>query len=173
MAGFGAQGAGEGPHRAGYRRPVSEPAGGTVRVPGMVTAFAVGIVLLLAGAGPSQAFVTTESIIVSSHHGVFAAGSRDLPRRAMNDEVFRNGKGWLIFKGNVDPGWNKRNVQIYKRPCKGCEWTLVKKTHTDGEGRWRTRIYAPQTGYWFWKGLVPKTGDYGKSVTQIYRTYVT
>ena len=90
----------------------------------------------------------------------------------MNDEVFRNAKGWLIFKGNVDPGWNNRNVQIYKRLCKGCEWTLVKKTRTDGSGRWRTRIYAPRTGYWFWKGLVPKTGGYGKSVTQIYRTYV-
>ena len=102
-----------------------------------------------------------------------AAGSRDLPRREMNDEVFTNAKGWLIFKGNVDPGWNNRNVQIYKRLCKGCEWTLVKKTRTDGSGRWRTRIYAPQTGYWFWKGLVPKAGDYGKSVTRTYRTYVT
>ena len=91
----------------------------------------------------------------------------------MNDEVLRNAKGWLIFKGNVDPGWNNRNVQIYKRLCQGCEWTLVKKTRTDGSGRWRTRIYAPQTGYWFWKGLVPKTGGYGKSVTKTYRTYVS
>ena len=95
------------------------------------------------------------------------AASRDERRRVPN------AKGWLIFKGNVDPGWNNRNVQIYKRLCQGCEWTLVKKTRTDGSGRWRTRIYAPRTGYWFWKGLVPKTGGYGKSVTKIYRTYVT
>ena len=144
-----------------------------MRVPGMVTAFAVCVVLLLAGPASSQAYVNAESTMGSSDDSVSAAGSRDLPRRAMNDEVFRNDKGWLIFKGNVDPGWNNRNVQIYKRLCKGCEWTLVKKTSTDGEGRWRTRIYAPPTGYWFWKGLVPKTGGYGKSVTMIYRTYVT
>jgi hypothetical protein len=96
----------------------------------------------------------------------------DLPRREMNDEVFRNAKGWLIFKGNVEPGWNNRNVQVHKRLCKACEWTLVKKVRTDGEGRWRTRIYAPQTGSWYWKGVVPKAGGYGKSVTRIWRTFV-
>jgi hypothetical protein len=100
------------------------------------------------------------------------AASQDLPRREMNDEVFRNAKGWLVFKGNVDPGWNHKNVQIYKRLCKGCPWTLVKKARTDGSGRWRTRIYAPRTGYWYWKGMVPRSGGYGKSVTRIYRTYV-
>jgi hypothetical protein len=133
-----------------------------VRLLGTVTAFTVCALLLVVGLAPSQASTS-----------VSAARSRDLPHRTMNDEVFRNAKGWLIFKGNVDPGWNNRNVQIYKRLCRGCEWTLVKKTRTDGSGRWRTRIYAPQTGYWFWKGLVPKTGGYGKSVTKTYRTYVT
>ena len=97
---------------------------------------------------------------------------RDLPRREMNDEVFRNAKGWLVFKGDVDPGWNKKNVQIYKRPCKGCAWSLVKKTRTDGSGRWRTRIYAPRTGSWYWKGVVPRSGGYGRSVTQTWRTFV-
>jgi hypothetical protein len=140
-----------------------------VRLSGMVTAFAVCVVLLVAGPAPSQA-----SAAVSSSDAVSsAAGSRVLPRRAMNDEVFRNAKGWLIFKGNVDPGWNHKNVQIYKRLCqKGCEWTLVKKVGTDGSGRWRTRIYAPRTGYWYWKGLVPRAGGYGRSVTQTWRTFV-
>ena len=140
-----------------------------MRLPAILTASAVTAVVLVAGPASSQA---TASPSVAPGPSVSAAGSRDLPRREMNDEVFRNDKGWLIFKGNVDPGWNNRNVQIYKRLCKGCEWTLVKKTPTDDSGRWRTRIYAPPTGYWFWKGLVPKAGDYGKSVTRIYRTYV-
>ena len=138
-----------------------------MQLQGMATVFAVCALLLIAGPAPSQASATSSSDALVS-----AAGSRDLPRRTMNDKVFRNDKGWLIFKGNVDPGWNNRNVQIYKRLCKGCEWTLVKKTPTDGSGRWRTRIYAPPTGYWFWKGLVPKAGGYGKSVTRTYRTYV-
>jgi len=45
-------------------------------------------------------------------------------------------------------------------------------TRTDGSGRWRTRIYAPRTGYWYWKGVVPKAGGYGTSVTQVWRTFV-
>jgi hypothetical protein len=104
--------------------------------------------------------------------GSSPAYSADLPKRAMNDEVFRNAKGWLIFKGDVEPGWEHRNVQVYKRLCKGCEWKLVKKVETDGQGRWRTRVYAPPTGSWYWKGLVPKAGGYGRSVTQTWRTFV-
>ena len=98
--------------------------------------------------------------------------SQDLPQRAMHDDVFRNDKGWLVFKGNVDPGWNNKNVQVFKRTCPSCAWALVKKVRTDGSGRWRTRIYAPRTGYWYWKGLVPQSGGYGKSVTRTYRTFV-
>jgi hypothetical protein len=104
--------------------------------------------------------------------GQTPAPGADLPRREMNDRVLRNDKGWLVFKGNVDPGWNHRNVQVYKRLCKRCAWRLVKKVETDGTGRWRTRIFAPRTGYWYWKGVVPKAGGFGRSVTQTWRTYV-
>ena len=104
--------------------------------------------------------------------GPVAAHASDLPRRDMNDQVLRNAKGWLIFKGDVEPGWENRNVQVYKRLCKGCEWKLVKKVETDDQGRWKTRIYAPRTGSWYWKGLVPRADGYGKSVTQTWRTFV-
>ncbi len=53
--------------------------------------------------------------------------SRDLPRRTMHDDVFRNDKGWLVFKGNVDPGWNNKNVQVFKRTCPSCAWALVEE----------------------------------------------
>ena len=104
--------------------------------------------------------------------GPVAAHASDLPRRDMNDQVLRNAKGWLIFKGDVEPGWENRNVQVFKRLCKGCEWKLVKKVETDDRGHWKTRIYAPQTGSWYWKGLVPRAEGYGKSVTQTWRTFV-
>lgn len=118
------------------------------------------------------ALVCVTALLSSVASASAATVSRDLPRREMNDVVFTNAKGWLIFKGNVEPGWNNRNIQVYKRVCKGCEWKLVKKVMTDGSGRWRTRIYAPRTDYWYWKGVVPRAGGYAKSVTQIYRTYV-
>jgi hypothetical protein len=132
-----------------------------VRLTRLVTAMAAcGLVLLIA-LGPSSAFAAT------------AAGPRGLPRREMNDEVFVNDQGWLIFRGDVDPGCAHKRVQIYKRLCKGCACKLVRQPMTDGAGRWRTRIYAPRTGYWYWKGVVPKSGDYSRSFTQVYRTYVT
>src|SRR4051812_22430496 len=91
--------------------------------------------------------------------------SSDLPQRAMHDDVFRNDKGWLVFKGNVDPGWNNKSVQVFKRTCTTCTWALVKKVRTDGSGRWRTRIYAPRTGSWYWRGVVPPPRGGGEAVT--------
>jgi hypothetical protein len=152
--------------RTGIRRSVSEPGGGTVRYWRTAVVATLAALVLVLVSTPSFGAVSTSGTPMS------AAGSRDLPRREMNDRVVTNSKGWLIFKGNVDPGWNNRNVQIYKRTCLGCAWTLVKKVRTDGTGRWSTRIYAPRTDYWYWKGIVPKANDYGKSVTEIYRTYV-
>ncbi|MEO6510590.1 MAG: hypothetical protein ABIO16_06340 [Nocardioides sp.] len=104
--------------------------------------------------------------------GLAPAYSAELPKRAMNDHVFRNAKGWLVFKGDVEPGWEHRNIQVYKRLCKGCDWNLVKKVKTDAQGRWRTRVFAPRTGSWYWKGLVPQADGYGASATQIWRTFV-
>ena len=72
-----------------------------MRLSAIVTAFAVSAVLVVAGPTPAQA---TASASVTPGHVASAAGSRALPRRAMNDEVFRNNKGWLIFKGDVEPG---------------------------------------------------------------------
>ena len=106
--------------------------------------------------------------------GPAAAGPADattLPKRDLNARIVKNSKGWLIFKGNVDPGWNHRNVQIYKRTTKSGDFTLSRKVQTDGTGRWRVRIYAPRTGYWYWKAVVPRSGGYGRSVSDIWRTF--
>jgi hypothetical protein len=131
-----------------------------------VTALAVCALLLVAGPAPSQASASSSDL-------VSAAGSRDLPRRAMNDEVFRNAKGWLIFKGNVDPGWNDRNVQIYKRPCKkGCGMDVGQEDPHRRLGPLAHPHLRTQDGYWYWKGVVPKAGGYGTSVTQVWRTFV-
>jgi hypothetical protein len=121
---------------------------------------------------PSTPIVAALVCALVALSGPATVDAAELPRRDMNDLVLRNAKGWLIFKGDVEPGWENRNVQVYKRLCKGCEWKLVKKVETDDQGRWKTRIYAPQTGSWYWKGLVPRSGGYGKSVTQTWRTFV-
>ena len=115
--------------------------------------------------GPAQAVPTADRASSVGAH------TRDLPKRAMHDKVVKNSKGWLIFKGNVDPGWNHKNVRVFKRLTKGGPFNLYKKVKTDGEGRWSVRIYAPRNGYWYWKGVVPKAGGYGKSTTDIWRTF--
>ena len=113
-----------------------------------------------------------QAVPAADRSGSVGEHARDLPKRAMHDRVVKNSKGWLIFKGNVDPGWNHKNVKVYKRLTKGGPFNLFRKVQTDGEGRWSVRIYAPRTGYWYWKGVVPKAGGYGTSVTQIWRTFV-
>ncbi len=115
------------------------------------------------GSGAAQAAPAAQRADSAATH------ARDLPRRDMNDKVFKNSKGWLIFKGNVDPGWNHKNVKVYKKA--GGKWSLFKKVKTDGSGRWSVRIYAPRNGNWYWKGIVPKAGGYGKSVTSVWKTY--
>jgi hypothetical protein len=115
--------------------------------------------------GPAQAGPAADRAVSTGTH------ARDLPRRKLHEDVFTNKKGWLIFKGNVDPGWNHKNVQVYKKLTKGGSFELFKKVQTDATGRWRTRIFAPQDGYWYWKAVVPKSGGYGKSSTQVWRTF--
>jgi hypothetical protein len=100
------------------------------------------------------------------------ASAADLPQRQLNEQVLRNAKGWLVFKGDVDPGWNDKSLRVYKRTCKSCTWRVYQKVRTDAQGRWRTRIYAPRTGYWYWKAVVPAAGNYARSVTRIWRTFV-
>lgn len=130
----------------------------------MTALIALALMGLATFASPASAQAAPSGERVSA-----AAQARDLPRRDMNDKVVKNKKGWLIFKGNVDPGWNHKNVKVYKKA--GGKWSLFKKVKTDGQGRWSVRIYAPRNGNWFWKGIVPKAGGYGKSVTGIWRTY--
>ena len=115
--------------------------------------------------GPAQA------VPAADRTGSTTAHARDLPRRKLHEAVVKNKKGWLIFKGNVDPGWNNKHVQVYKKLTKGGSFSLFKKVRTDATGRWRTRIFAPQDGYWYWKAVVPKSGGYGRSTSQIWRTF--
>jgi hypothetical protein len=114
---------------------------------------------------------SAQAVPATDRAGSVGAHARDLPKRDLNDRVVKNSKHWLIFKGNVDPGWNHKIVKVYKRLTKDGPFSLFKKVETDVAGRWSVRIYAPRDGYWYWKGVVPKAGGYGKSTTDIWRTF--
>jgi hypothetical protein len=101
---------------------------------------------------------------------VSAPAAHRLPHRDLHDKVVKVGAHKLIFKGRVDPGHGP--VIIQKKNCrKGCPWHKVNSVKTDADSRWRTRIYAPRHGEWFWRGYVKAYGGYAKSKTGIWRTY--
>jgi hypothetical protein len=102
------------------------------------------------------------------HVGVSA---KALPKRNLHDKLKEKASG-LFIKGNVEPGWNNKNVLIHKATCKTCAFKRVGKARTNSEGKWKFRLSAPRKGNWFWKGFVKKAGAYGKSPTNyIYRTW--
>jgi len=65
--------------------------------------------------------------------------------------------GRLYFQGNVDPGWNGRYVTIQKKSYRSCSWRTYKRVVTNRYGGYQTRLYAPRTGYWYWRAYMPAT----------------
>ena len=105
----------------------------------MVTAFAVCVVLLVAGPAPSQG-----ERVVLGHRVRGRISGPAAPRDERRGVPQHQGLA-RASRATAIPGGTDRNVQIYKRPSKvGSARTGVKKTRTDGAGRWRTWIYARQ-----------------------------
>jgi hypothetical protein len=74
--------------------------------------------------------------------------------RHPHGKVVKSG-GRLYFRGNVDPGYHYRYVTIQKKACSSCSWRTYKKVKTTGTGAYSGRVYAPSTGRWYWRSLVP------------------
>jgi hypothetical protein len=80
--------------------------------------------------------------------------------------------GKLYFKGNVDPGWARRYVTIQKKNCRGCGWKTYKKALTNRYGAYQARVYAPRTGYWYWRAYVPASSPtFAAAYSGVWRTY--
>jgi hypothetical protein len=62
--------------------------------------------------------------------------------------------GRLYYQGNVDPGWGGKGVVIQKKACKSCSWKGFKTVRTNRKGGYSARIYAPNSGNWYWRAKV-------------------
>lgn len=74
--------------------------------------------------------------------------------RHPHGKVVKSG-GRLYFRGNVDPGYAYRYVSIQKKACSSCSWRTYKKVKTNRYGAYSGRVYAPSSGRWYWRSLVP------------------
>lgn len=89
-----------------------------------------------------------------------AADSR--PQRVI--EWKEKQKDWRTFliKGKVqDLAGGK--VLVQKKKCRACQWKTVRKVRTNDRTRFRTKIYAPRTGKWFWRFQVRGGDGYARS----------
>lgn len=69
--------------------------------------------------------------------------------RNLNDRVLNSG-GKAYIKGNVDPGWGKRYVKVFRKFGKAGKWKLYAKVKTKANGAFAARIKnAPGTEYFF------------------------
>lgn len=74
-------------------------------------------------------------------------------------EVQADGVTYLPYSGKV---------QLQKKACKRCNWKTVKKVRTDETGKYRTKIYVPQTGVWKWRVKVKASNGYGTTKGEVW-----
>lgn len=98
----------------------------------------------------------------------YVAGSRN-PRAKLVD----SGR-YVYAKGDVNPGWARRNVIIQRANCDGCGWSNYRTVRTNGYGQFSVRVTAPRTGRHYWRVIVPADSPrYAKGIQEIGYTYST
>ncbi|EON25435.1 MULTISPECIES: hypothetical protein [Nocardioides] len=66
----------------------------------------------------------------------------------------------------------ERKVHLQKKACaKGCNWRTVKKVKTNDDGKFRTKIYAPQDGRWKWRVKVKASDGYGTTKGEVWTLF--
>lgn len=59
-------------------------------------------------------------------------------------------------------------VQLQKKACKSCSFKTVKKVKTDETGKYKTKIFVPQTGVWKWRVKVKASNGFGTTKGEIW-----
>lgn len=74
-------------------------------------------------------------------------------------ELQADGVTYLPYSGKV---------QLQKKACKSCSFKTVKKVKTDETGKYKTKIFVPQTGVWKWRVKVKASNGYGTTKGEIW-----
>ncbi len=73
-------------------------------------------------------------------------------------------KGYVLFKGNINPEWNNKVVRWERKTCKSCKWQVVDQEKSGDTGAWSFRgNYPPLHKKWFYRASLDGTKEFVKS----------
>jgi hypothetical protein len=101
-----------------------------------------------------------------AHANVKVSVHRRLPSRLRQITASR-----LRLVGHVVPTWSGRRVRLFQRGCRHCAWRPLRSELTSSRSRFRFRVGAPRSGYWYFQVRVHGTTAFAPSVSATYRTY--
>ena len=91
------------------------------------------------------------------------------PTRSITSEVVRR-DGRLYLRGDVESYFG-RQVVVQRRRCETCRWRAHETVRTGRKGRFRSVIWAPESGSRFWRAKVAASNGYGRSYSATWETY--
>lgn len=103
--------------------------------------------------------------------GASPAGANARVERAIELDLTQ--KDWRTFKlvGTVEALVDGK-VLIQRKKCQKCSWRTVTKERTNEKTRFKTKIYAPQTGKWLWRVRVNAQDGWDRSYSEKIATYL-
>lgn len=114
-------------------------------------ALLVGLVLVAVPAHASDEPPATTPTVTTS-----------LPQRVITWEEKQKDWRTFLIKGKVQDLVDGK-VLVQKKECRSCKWKTVRKVRTDERTRFRTKIFAPEKGKWFWRFQVNADATYARS----------
>ena len=109
--------------------------------------------------------------------GHAASVSAPMKLRAMRDlnaRLVERGTGArkrVSLAGNINPGWESRQVLWQRKKCGTCHWQRISQRKASRTGGWHFRAaYPPLHRSWFYRAKVRKTDRFVASYSRVLRT---
>lgn len=73
-------------------------------------------------------------------------------------------KGYVLFKGDINPGWGNKLVRWERKTCKSCSWQKVDQQRSGDNGSWSFRgKYPPVNKKWIYRAAIDGSDLFVKS----------
>lgn len=92
--------------------------------------------------------------------------SGEVKVKAMRDfnAVLVEKERYVLFKGNINPGWDNKVVRWERKTCKSCSWKKVDQQRTGDNGSWSFRgNYPPVNKKWTYRAAIDGSDLFVKS----------
>ncbi len=90
--------------------------------------------------------------------------------RDLNDKWKRDGRKYFIV-GNVNPGWERKIVTLYRKTCATCNWREYGRDRTSRTGAFALQVaFPPKPGTWSFRAKVPGDDAFNTSYSTEHQT---